>query len=138
VDLNHAIEIEATPNKVFDALTLQEGLRGWWTADSIAEPSEGTVAKFGFNNRAVVFYMNVDELKPGKSVKWTCTGEPDEWKETKISWEIRENEDGNSFVRFKHSVWKQLTDFCAQCNSSWGALMHRLKDFTEGRNWGAM
>lgn len=35
-------------------------------------------------------------------------------------------------LRFTHSGWKAMTDFCASCNSMWGQLMYRLKGFVEG------
>lgn len=34
----HRITIDAAPDRVFDALTLSEGLQSWWTRDSSATP----------------------------------------------------------------------------------------------------
>ena len=66
IELDHEIEIEASPDEVYEALVTQVGLRRWWTADSTAEPKEGSIATFGFAKRSTVFRMRVDELDPGK------------------------------------------------------------------------
>lgn len=36
--IKHNLIINATSRKVYDAITLQEGLAGWWTVDTIARP----------------------------------------------------------------------------------------------------
>ena len=70
-DLHHEIEIEAPPAEVYEALTTSEGLRGWWTSDSQAEPTVGSVAEFGFFNRQTIFRMQIDKLRPRKRIVWT-------------------------------------------------------------------
>ena len=39
-------------------------------------------------------------------------------------------------LRFVHSGWREVTDFCASCNAMWGNLMFRLKDSVEGHGRG--
>ena len=73
-DMHHEIPINAAPEKVYEAIATQEGLRGWWTGDSAAEPRVGSVAEFGFYNRQFLFLMRIDELTPGKRVVWSCLG----------------------------------------------------------------
>ena len=128
----HGIEIEASPEKVYDALTTQKGLRGWWTLDSlIAEPSEeGGTAEFGFERRAVVFKMRIDELAPGELVSWKCVGGPKEWKGTRLRWEIAKSKNG-SVLEFTHSKWKSVDEYFRMCNSTWGELMYRFKAYVE-------
>jgi hypothetical protein len=46
------------------------------------------------------------------------------------------NECQGDDVRFTHSGWKAVTEMFAICNSSWGELMYRLKNYVEGRNPG--
>ena len=69
-DILHQITIDAAPDRVFDALTLSEGLKSWWTTDSSATPEIGSVAVFKFIQGKVVFRMRVEELIPGKRVAW--------------------------------------------------------------------
>ena len=58
-----------------------------------------------------------------------------EWNGTTLSWTITP-EDKGSTLRFTHSGWKSVGDYFAMCNSTWGELMYRLKDYVEGRNPG--
>lgn len=134
-EMHHEIPINAAPEKVYEAVATQNGLRGWWTADCVAEPRIGSVAEFGFYKRQIVFRMRIDELKPGKRVVWTCLGDYDEWKDTQLTWEIFQR-DKATILRFAHGNWRSITDHFASCNSTWGMLMYRLKDYVEGKNPG--
>jgi uncharacterized protein YndB with AHSA1/START domain len=134
-EIKHQISIDASPAKVYAALATQAGLRGWWTADAVAEEKVGGKAQFGFDTRLIVFRMTVEKLDPGKDVVWSCHGDHPEWAGTKLTWKI--SREGNaSVLRFAHSGWKSVSDFCATCNSTWGELMYRLKDYVEGRKPG--
>ncbi len=137
-DMQHEISIAASPEKVYQAITTPEGLRGWWTADSAADARVGSVAEFGFYNRATVFRMRIEELTPGKRVVWSCLGNDDQWKGTRLTWDIVPDKDGETTLHFVHGGWRATTGYFASCNSTWGALMYRLKDYVEGKRPGPM
>ena len=134
-ELRHQIDIAAEPEKVYAALTTEVGLRGWWTADSKTDQKVGGKAEFGFDKRAIVFRMKIEKLEPGKSVVWSCHGDQPEWNGTKLTWTL-EKDGKETIVRFNHGGWKAATAMFAICNSSWGELMYRLKNYVEGRNPG--
>jgi uncharacterized protein YndB with AHSA1/START domain len=134
VDINHLISINASPDAVYAALATQRGLASWWTADTRADEKVDGKAEFGFDDRGMVFRMRIDELVPGKRVVWSCLGDQPEWSGTTLTWTIsREND--VSVLRFTQR-WKAMTDMVAICNSTWGELIYRLKDYVEGRNPG--
>jgi uncharacterized protein YndB with AHSA1/START domain len=141
-DLHHQIDIAAPPEKIYEALATETGLKRWWTADTHADEKVGGVAEFGFGQRSVVFRMRIEQLDPGRRVVWTCDGGHPEWKGTKLTWEIRRgatdplSSDNVTTLRLRHSGWKEISDFYASCNSTWGELMWRLKDELEGRQPG--
>jgi len=134
-DIKHQIPIKATPAKVYAAIATQAGLRSWWTADTMADDKVGGKALFGFDKRGMVFRMNIKELDPGKRVVFTCHGDHPEWDGTVLTWTLLPEGDGTT-LRFVQSQWKEISDFCATCNTTWGELMHRLRDYVEGRNPG--
>lgn len=134
-DLHHQININATPDKVYAALATQEGLRGWWTADTKADEKVGGKAEFGFDKRGMVFRMKIEKLEAGKRVVWTCYGDQPEWNGTTLTWDLAPNDRGTT-VRFTQTGWKAVTEMYAICNSTWGELMYRLKSYAEGRNPG--
>jgi uncharacterized protein YndB with AHSA1/START domain len=134
-EIKHQIPIDASPDRVYAALATAAGLRGWWTADVLADETVGGKAEFGFEGRKMVFRMKIETLDPGKRVAWSCHGDHPEWDGTTLTWTLA-REDGATVLRFTHGGWKSISDFCASCNSSWGELMFRLKDYAEGGNPG--
>lgn len=134
-EFKHQIPISAPAEKVYAALATSTGLKGWWTADSKADEKVGGKAEFGFDRRSVVFRMTIEKLDPGKQVAWICRGDDPEWTGTSLTWTITP-EDKGSTLRFTHSGWKSVGDYFAMCNSTWGELMYRLKNYVEGRNPG--
>jgi uncharacterized protein YndB with AHSA1/START domain len=134
-ELKHQIAIKRTPEKVYAALTTQAGLRHWWTTDANGEEKAGGKAEFGFDKRATVFRMKIEKLNPGKEVVWKCHGDNSEWAGTTLTCKIS-GEKGMSVLRLTHSGWKAATELYAICNSSWGELMHRVRDYVEGKNPG--
>lgn len=134
-ELRHQIPINATPGKVYAALSTQAGLRGWWTADTTADEKVGGRADFGFDKRQTVFRMKIEKLEPDKQVIWSCHGEQPEWNGTVLTWDIS-REGNTTMLRFIQGGWKSMSEMYAMCNSSWGELMHRLRDYAEGKNPG--
>ena len=134
-EIKHQIPIKAAPAKVYAAIATQAGLRSWWTADSTADEKTGGKAEFGFDKRGMVFRMKIETLEPGKRVVLSCHGDHPEWDGTLLTWDVSPENDG-TILRFTHSQWKSVSDFCASCNSTWGELMFRLKDYAEGKNPG--
>ncbi len=129
--LYHEIRIDAPPERVYEALTTTEGLRGWWTPDASAEPIVGSIAVFGFYNRAVVFRMRIDALRPNRRVDWTCVGDYESWLNTRISWQLKKV-DGGTLTKFRHAGWPSVRGTFAETNTTWGALMYHLKSYCEG------
>ncbi len=131
-DMLHEISINAPPEPVYEAIATQEGLRGWWTLDSVAADQPGDVAEFGFDDGAMLLRMRIDELVPGKRAKWTCLGDASEWRGTELLWDIQASE-GGSVLRLRHANWRRTSGWFAVCNTTWGALLYRLRDYVEGR-----
>jgi uncharacterized protein YndB with AHSA1/START domain len=136
-DMKHQINVDAKPEKVYAALATQAGLRSWWTADTKAEEKAGGKAEFGFNKRGMVFRMKIEKLDPGKRVVWSCHGDQPEWNGTTLTWELAPTDSG-TVVKFTQSGWKAVTEMYAICNSSWGELIYRLKNYVEGKKPGPL
>ncbi len=131
-DILHRITIDAAPDRVFDALTVSEGLQSWWTQDSNATLEIGSVAVFKFIQGTIVFRMRVEELVSGKRVAWLCQGDPQEWEGTQLTWELESTESGGTDLRFAHKGWASTEGEYPRCNTTWGHLMHLLKAYAEG------
>jgi uncharacterized protein YndB with AHSA1/START domain len=127
-DIRHNVVIKTTPEKVYNAVTTQEGIEAWWCKNTTAKPELGFVNTFTFGK----FYneMEVTELQPGKRVEWTCIKSIDEWVGTTISFDL-EKKNGNTLLRFSHNGWRTITDTFAGCSYDWALFIKSLKSFCE-------
>jgi hypothetical protein len=66
----------------------------------------GGVIQFRFGSGSG-FDMKVLELLPAKYVLWQVIDGPEEWLGTKISFDLKQNDDW-TIVLFKHAGWKVL------------------------------
>ena len=131
-DLYHQITIEAPVERVFAALTSEEGLRAWWTDDSVVDSRLGGMAEFGFMRRSVVFNMRVDALDSPHRLVWFCVGGPPDWVGTRISFELSAPEAGKTVVSLLHADAHSEAKAIAERNTTWGCLMRQLKYSLEG------
>ncbi|MBA6225190.1 SRPBCC domain-containing protein [Colwellia sp. MB02u-18] len=129
VNINHRIGINALPEKIYEALTTDDGLKKWWTNDISGAGMEGSTIKFRFNGGGPDF--TVTKLIPNKTVCWKHSGNiPESWMDTEISFQLETGEN-QTFVRFTHSNWNETTDFMAHCNTKWAVFLLSLKDALE-------
>ena len=129
--LMHLVTIDGDADRIYEALSTTEGLASFWTADSHAEPKVGSIAKFGFHGP--VLEMRVDELAPGKRVRWSTNCGFPEWNGTTVTWDIRQAKDGAHEVLFNHDGWPDALppSDLASVNYTWGRVVGRLKDYVE-------
>jgi uncharacterized protein YndB with AHSA1/START domain len=124
--------IDADADKIYEALSTSKGLASFWTADSHAEAKTGSIAKFGFGGP--VLEMTVDELKPGKRVRWsTHSGFDGAWNGTAVTWDIKPGKEHGSEVWFNHDGWPEQLPAkdLASVNYTWGTIVERLKEYAE-------
>ena len=128
-EIKHFLSIKASSEKVYRAITEQEGLASWWTRETIAKPQIGSIAEFKFGDR-YHNKMRIIRLESQKIVEWECLMGDKEWIGTTFRFELIPDKE-NTNLRFTHGKWKEMTDFFASCNFQWGHYMRSLKDYCE-------
>lgn len=128
-NLRHNLTIEASAKQVYDAITLEEGLRGWWTNEATAKPEEGNINHFIFGDE-YFNKMKIVNLNSPSIVQWECVDGDKEWIGTKLSFELEEKE-GTTFLRFSHLNWAEESEFFGFCNHHWGRFLDSLKSLCE-------
>jgi len=124
-DIHHNLFIAAPAEKVYDAITTQEGLSGWWCPGTTAKPEVDSIARFDFQSREQQ-EMKITELKPVRLVKWFCLKADEEWIGTTLSFELQPAEKGTR-LSFHQDGWKEYTQMFAVCNYTWALFMRSLK-----------
>lgn len=129
--INHQVGVKASPEAVYQALTETDRLAKWWTTDTRGSGDRvGGTLEFWFNGFCQKF--DVTELKAGKRVAWKAPrGQGiDEWEETAVTFELSTDEK-QTFVRFRHSGWRESTDFQGHCSMRWAVFLLSLRDVLE-------
>jgi len=125
----HTVGIRsASRNDVYRALTAIDGLSAWWTTETNGESKVGGVIQFRFG--AGGFDMKVLELHPATRVLWQVVDGPQEWIDTRISFDLNEN-DGWTIILFKHEGWKEPVEFMHHCSTKWAVFLLSLKSLLE-------
>lgn len=128
-DIRHNVSIKAGARKVYEAITTQEGIEGWWCKNTIAKLELGFVNVFTFGTSRNE--MKVTQLVPDQKTEWTCIGTTEEWMGTTISFELVAKEEERTILRFSHAGWREATDFFAHCSYDWAIFLKSLKSLCE-------
>jgi len=123
-DIRHTLTIKAAPAKVYEAVTTQAGLSGWWAKQTVAKPEVDFVNVFTFGTSPNGFKVTL--LSTNKRVEWQCINSIEEWMGTNVIFDLEEK-DGNTVLRFAHGNWKSITDMYARCNYDWARFLRSLK-----------
>ena len=129
--LVHQVNVKATPDAIYKAVSTEQGLQSFWTSDSKAEPRIDSIGTFGFGGP--MQRMRIDALVPGKRVKWTALADFPNWDGTTVTWEISPAENGETSVLFRHADWAPSVsqDDLGSINYVWGLIVERLKNYAE-------
>ena len=125
----HRLLIKTPVEKVYEALTRQEGLAGWWTPDTKAKPELHSVSRFAFGPEYFK-EMKVEELKPYSKVKWLCIKGYEEWIGTTVTFELEPHQKGATLF-FHHDGWKEYSEGFASCSYDWALFLRSLKFLCE-------
>jgi hypothetical protein len=134
-NIRHSISIDAAPPRILPLISSANGFSQWWAADVSDDPSTGRVT-LSFFKGATVYLLDPVRDTPSGEVAWLCQS-GDEWKGTKLQFELTFN-GKSTLVKFAHALWQAETDYFISCNTTWGALMYRLKSASEGSGRGPL
>ena len=149
--IRHELLIAASAEKIYRAITSQEGLSGWWTPGIRTTAVQNSIARFSFGPDYFK-EMKITKLEAPQQVQWICIAGADEWIDTNISFELQpgdketllnehpelegqEQQQGDSnngtLLVFHHDDWKAYTSMFAECNYTWARFLWSLKLYCE-------
>lgn len=127
--IKHLFHINASKEKVFEAISTIQGLSQWWTVQTTGSTALNQIIEFRFAGAGGPD-MKVTESKPGEKVSWLCIKSNHGWENTSITFLLDENE-GKTRVSFSHDGWQEQNDFYAICCFSWGRYMESLRQYCQ-------
>jgi hypothetical protein len=74
--------------------------------------------------------MKVEELVPGRRVKWQCVHGAKEWIGTELTFDLKQ-EDHATILLFAQRGWKKQMEFMHYCTTKWGTYLLSLKALCE-------
>ncbi len=128
-DILHRVGIKSSPDRVYEALTEEKGLAGWWTKDVKASPAVGAVDQFQFGDLGFN-HMKVVELVPGERVARQCVDGSKEWIGTELTFDLKQ-ENGATVLLFAQRGWKEQVEFMHFCSTKWATFLLSLKSLCE-------
>jgi uncharacterized protein YndB with AHSA1/START domain len=134
VDIIHRIGIRSSASQVYQALATIDGLAHWWTEET--EGDEQVRGKIEFTFRSETgsikgqMIMEVQELNPGKNVRWRCIDGPPEWIGTDLTFDLSQQDDQIILI-FGHRGWQEAVEFTAHCSMKWAVFLLSLREYVE-------
>jgi uncharacterized protein YndB with AHSA1/START domain len=130
VQIDHEIRIAAPAEKVFAALTTLDGVRGWHTPAAEGTGEVGSTWVFGFADHPEFAWEIVGSDAPTEVV-WRCVRGPGESVGTTATFTLTGLDDGRTLLEHVHAGWPGTHGNFRKCNTTWGVLLHHLRDFVE-------
>lgn len=121
----HFVRVHAAPEKVYRALTTQDGLSGWWSTAVNVDQADGVVHfRFAGDFNPDMKITNADA---NRLVEWSCVGGHDNWKDNSFSFELRDVS-GETGLMFVQVYAQELSDeVYGTYNYNWGYYLQSLK-----------
>lgn len=117
----HRVVIEASPEKVYSALTEQDSLSAWWTRAKTEAKVDSHVSLFFGAGGEHEVKMKITDLVPNERICWKCIEGP--WVNTKaFEFNIQPHERGSD-LQFSNLGWSETGEFFMHCNSKWGFFL---------------
>lgn len=136
-DYHCTIKINAPAEKVYKAITTQQGIQNWWTSDCVAESKQGGKATMRFGNTFAI--MQFEKLTPYTEVQWKCLEQyheaqpplkkKNEWDGTRIVFKIKSIDPMHSELDFIHNGLNPAMECYHICEKGWD---HFLKNSLKG------
>lgn len=126
----HTITIDAPAERVYAAVTTQQGLTGWYTPTAKIEARVGGINEFTFGSYGALRFR-VGTLDPNRRVDWVGIDCPPEWKGTHVSFDIEPGGMESINFTFSHTGLPPEYAELGCFNYLWGQYVRSIKLWCE-------
>jgi uncharacterized protein YndB with AHSA1/START domain len=128
---SHKVTIDASKDKIFKAITTEQGLKGWYSPKVEGKTDKGGEVTLSFSEHEGPFRWKVAEAKPDSLVCWECVAGPGQATGTVATFRLSDKTDGRTVVELDHEGFKESDEKLKTCNTLWGGLIIHLKKYVE-------
>ena len=132
-DIFHNFPIEASADKVFEAISRSEGLDKWWTKRSTVSPVSGGMYTLEFGP-GYIWKAVVTAYEKGKSFELQMTEADADWLGTRIGFILTIHQNKTA-VNFYHTGWPHISEHYKISSYCWAMYLRILKRHLEYGEW---
>ena len=129
-DINHEIKINASQERIYQALTSVSDLTNWHTAKIDGGAAVGNVFRIHPQN-GPEFEWKVTKTDSGRRIEWKCMKGPGNSVGTTVRFDLSPADKGRTYLEFLHSDWPSTGGSFRKCNTLWGILLYHLQKYVE-------
>ena len=137
-EIVHSIDIKPTPERLYEAITTQKALAGWYTPQTKAEPKVGAIIEFRFGREATLTFR-VEKLEPTRQVVWSAVQAPPDWRGAYLTFDITPAENAAN-LRFSQTGFAPDYALLSCFSYLWAQYIRSLKlllEAGEGEPYGS-
>jgi uncharacterized protein YndB with AHSA1/START domain len=125
-DIFHYFPINASIDKVFDAVSTPNGLDKWWSKTTLGKGEVGETFHLHFepdyNWTAIV-----SKCIPDKEFELTIQTSDEDWKGSKVGFRLTDKKNNVTEVQFYHTGWQEDNEHFRISNFCWAMYLRILK-----------
>ncbi len=128
-DIYHEFPINASPDRVFEAISTPDGLSAWWTLQAEGVPIAGHIYGLNFGP-GYAWRAAVACCQAPNHIEWRFTVADPDWVGTRLRFLLREV-NRHTVVSFAHTGWPSVSEHFRVSSFCWAMYLRLLKRYVE-------
>jgi len=126
--IHHIVDVDATTDSVWSALTEHDRIAGWWSTEVRTPPAAlGARVEWTFADDFNPV-MEIVALEADRELTWRCVGGHDPWQDGTFRFALATLDDGRTRLRFWQEYAVELSDDAYGIyNFNWGSYLESLR-----------
>ena len=130
-NIYHNLEIKASPNEVFDAVSQPKHLDKWWSLKSSGKPEIDAEYNLNFTDQ-YNWFCKVSKIKQNETFHLKMTKSDKDWMPTTFGFDLEKTDNG-TMLMFSHVNWPEANHHFKHSSFCWAMLLNGLKNYLEKR-----
>jgi len=126
----HDFTIRVSKEKVFETISLPDGLNNWWTLRCSGKPALHEAYNFYFGGE-YNWFAEVSNCVPNDEIEFKMTQAMPEWMPTRFGFKLSEVKPNVTYVQFYHENWSEISQEFRIASYCWANLLRQMKQYLE-------